>query len=246
MKIWINVVSFAGCLSLVIATCGSLPSVAASINVMNHSFEEPDASGPGFVVGVPTGWTSSSGGTSGEFVELISSVGFSGGDAAQYAGADSAGNDDLYQDLGVSFQPNTTYTVDVATAHRSGFNHDRLEWGLYSSAAIGTALGTPGFADIQGVWTGSGNPDADDNFDALRDGATLAAIGTGALGAAYSFTTGSVAPAGNVVVYVRQIGTGARVNYDDVRVDATPIPEPSTIALVLSIGLFSGLRPTKQ
>jgi hypothetical protein len=174
------------------------------------------------------------------FVETSASVGFSGGDAVQYAGLadDSSPGGYIYQDLGVSFAPLTKYTIDIASAHRSGFNHATLQFGLFSSDAIGTDVGTAGFADIQGVWTGSGNPDADDQFNQLRDASVLQTIGSGALGHVYEYTTGLVPPTGNIVVFIRHQNNGGRINVDNVRLDATLIPEPSGMLLLASCGLI--------
>lgn len=199
---------------------------ADPLAVANFSFEDPDAAGS-YVVGLPTDWLDN--GASGPFVEDCGAVGFSGCDGAQYGGLDGG---EIYQDLGVPFAPYTKYTVDVATAHRSGFTHGTLEFGLYDSGAIGTELATAGFADIQGVWSGSGNPDGDDMFNVMRDASALAAIGSGALGQPFTFTTGATAPGGNVAVFLRSPG-GARVDFENVRVDATEIPEPATGALVV-------------
>lgn len=197
-------------------SCFLAPAYSASLPVVNHSFEEPEAGGA-FVVGVPDGWTSSLGDAGTVFVESSSSVGFTGGDLLQYGGSDSGY---IYQDLGVVFEPNKTYTVELATAHRGGLAHAQVEWGLFTSNSIGVDLGTAGFADLNGVWSGSFNPDADNVFNTLRDGATLATIGGGSLGRQYQFSTGSNVPSGNVVIFIRnQSSVIKRVNYDNVRVD---------------------------
>ncbi len=217
----------AACLTLVLGLIGS--AAAVSIPVANYSFEDPTIPAPPadqYIVGLPTSWSDL--GSDGPFVETNAALGFSGGDAAQYAGMNGG---TIYQDLGVAFAPNTIYSVEVATAHRSSFTNGTLEFGLFSSSSLGTDLGTPGFADIQGVWPGSGNPDGDEMYNQFRDSAVLATIGSGALGQPYSFTTGAVAPSGNAVVFLRQAG-GSRVNFDNVRVTAVPVPEPGCIAFV--------------
>lgn len=205
---------------------------ATPIPISNSSFEVPDAAGS-FIVGVPDDWTGSPG-LADAFVEAHAAVGFSGGDGAQYAGMDSGGAY-IYQDLGVAFAANTNYAIDLAGVHRSGFTHGTVEFGLFSSDAIGTDLGTAGFMDLQGVWTGSGNPDGDDMFNVLRDASALQAIGSGALGAPYSYATGGAAPTGNVVVFIRN-SAGNRVNFDNVRLDASPVPEPATVLLLAASG----------
>lgn len=226
---------FAGAIAL--ALLGAIAAQAASIPVVNYSFEEPTIPGdPAYIDGLPTDWSSLD--ADGPFVELLSALGFTGGDGAQYAGLNGGG---IYQDLGVAFAPNTRYSVDVATAHRGNFTNGYFEFGLFSSAAIGTDVGAPGFADIQGVWPGSGNPDGDEVYNTMRDASVLATIGSGALGQPYSFTTGSVVPSGNLVVFLRQAG-GFRVNFDNVRVTAVPVPEPGCLVIacgaLLVLSLF--------
>ena len=133
--------------------------------------------------------------------------------------------------MGIPFSENTQYTMDLAGAHRAGFPHGTMEFGLWSSDAIGTDVGTPGFMDLQGVWTGSGNPDGDDMFNVLRDASAVQALGSGALGAVYSYASGGSVPSGNVVVFIRDT-TGNRINFDNVRLDATAIPERATVLLL--------------
>jgi hypothetical protein len=173
-------------------------------------------------------------GLSNAFVEANAAVGFSGGDGTQYAGLDSV-DTYIYQDLAIPFVPNTRYTIDLAGAHRSGFTHGTMEFGLWSSDAIDTDVGTPGFMDLQGVWSGSGNPDGDDVYNVLRDASFVQSIGSGALGNVYSYTTGSSVPTGNLVVFIRDT-SGLRINFDNVRLDATAIPEPATVFLLAGCG----------
>ncbi len=226
----------AGAAVLIGLGMASASAVAASIPVFNHSFEDPDVGGS-FAAGVPTGWTDASSGN--PFIENSAAVGFTGGEGLQYFGFEGG---EVHQDLGVAFAPNTTYTVDVASAHRETFTHSTLEFGLYDSNAIGVDLATPGFADIQGVWDGSGNPDGDNLWNTLRDASVLAAIGSGALGDVYTFTTGPVVPSGNVAVFLRVLGdSGNRVNVDNVRVTANALPEPSGAMIAVAASLVTTL-----
>ena len=210
--------------SLVLAACvGSVEAV--SIPILNHSFESPDAMG-GFINGVPTSWTGFA--TDGDLYTWVEAhaainMGVTGGDLAQHGGMEEAGGY-IYQDLGVPFQANKTYRIDLASYHRAGTGHASVQFGLFSSSAVGTDIGTPGFMDIQGVWGGSGNPDADDMFDTLRDASILQKIdnnhdGIEALGRVYSFDTGPSPPAGNMVVFIRHQGNGTRIQYDNIRLD---------------------------
>lgn len=210
--------------SLVIANFAARVD-AISIPILNNSFESPSVPGT-YLVGPPTDWQVSAG-LADEFVEDIAAVGMTGGDGTQYAGMDTAGGY-IYQDLGVPFQANKTYRIDLASAHRDGFSHNTVQFGLFSSNAIGTDLGTAGFMDIQGVWSGSGNPDGDNMFSVFREASDLQKIDTNhdgieSLGHVYKFTTGPTPPTGNVVVYIRDTGD-LRINFDNVRLDAsTPV-----------------------
>lgn len=208
-------------------------AAAVSIPIANHSFESPDVMGA-WQNGLPDNWLAS-GGLSNRWVENNASVGFSGGDGVQHVGLDTDGGY-IYQDLGVAFAANTKYTIDLASAHRDGYTHGLVEFGLFSSDAIGTDVGTPGFMDIQGVWNGSGNPSGDNVWNTLRDASLLNTIGTGSLGKVYTHTTGDVAPAGNLVVFIRDVN-GGRETVDNIRLDATAVPEPTaTMFVVLAIG----------
>ena len=210
---------------------------AVSIPVANASFESPDAMGS-YIDGLPTSWLAVEADPDLDplplytWVESNTAVGFSGGDAAQHSGIGESGY--LYQDLGIPFTPLTRYTIDLASAHRGGFNHAALQFGLFSSDALGTDIGTPGFADIQGVWPGRvpPNPDADEQYNQLRDASVLQTIGSGALGHVYEHTTGLVPPSGNLVVFIRHQGDGDRVTFDNIRLDATVVPEPATMLLL--------------
>lgn len=195
---------------------------AISIPILNYSFESPDAAG-GFMDGVPTGWTGVAGdGDLYTWVENNASITFTGGDGVQHGGIEES-DGYIYQDLGVPFQANKTYRLNLASAHRAGTTHGTVQFGLFSSSALGTDIGTPGFMDLQGVWDGSGNPDADNQFNQLRDASDLQKIdingdGLETLGRAYKFDTGSTPAPGNIVVFIRHVG-GGRIQYDNIRLD---------------------------
>jgi hypothetical protein len=203
-----------------------------SIPIDNPSFELPTIppGGQTWNDGPITDWTSSPAGLA-TFVETNASVGFTGGDAAQHGGFSDANSPDgyIYQDMGVPFQANMTYRVDIAGAHRSGFNHATMQFGVFSSNAIGATLGTPGFIDLQGIWTGRvpPNPDADDMFNTLRDASLLNTLdvngdGIGSLGRRSRFDAGDTPPTGNVVVFIRHPGDGDRITFDNIRLDESP------------------------
>lgn len=195
----------------------SLPTVA----VTNPSFELPDATGT-YLTQVPTGWTIADAPETDEiFVENLASVGITGGEGAQYAGLQQIGNF-IHQDTGVPFSPNTTYLIDLAGGYRNGYPTGVVEFGLYSSDAIGTPVaGYPGRMDLNGVRLESGNPDADGVINKLRDASALTTIGSGSLARPYVLVTGSTPPAGNLVAYIRH-ASGFRVIFDHIRILAVP------------------------
>lgn len=191
----------------------NVPTVA----VNNPSFELPDVAGT-FLNGVPTGWSIANGPNADDaFVENLISIGVKGGEGAQYAGIQEIGAY-LYQDTGVAFSPNTTYLIDLGGGYRNGYPTGVVEFGFFSSNAIGTAIpGYSGRIDENGALTASGNPDADNVINRLRDASALATIGTGSLARPASLVTGSTPPAGNLVVFIRH-ATGPRVMFDNVRI----------------------------
>jgi hypothetical protein len=216
------------------------------VPVANHGFELPATAT--YIQGVPDLWTKVNGAALDDtFVENTASVGMSGGEGMQFAGLDE-NSVSLHQDTGVPFSPNTTYLVDLAGGYRAGFGTSRVEFGLYSSNSVGTTLGYPGWMDLNGVITTSGNPDADGVYNKLRDASSLATIGSGALGRVYSLVTGATPPAGNIVVFIRQAG-GGRELVDNVRIFAVPnstdaddddLPDAWELANLLDPGSATG------
>jgi hypothetical protein len=214
---------------------------AISIPIPNFSFEMPDAAG-GFMNGVPTSWTGvAQDGNLFSWVENNSSIGFTGGDGAQHGGIEE-GDGYIYQDLGVPFQANKTYRLNLASAHRAGWTNGTIQFGLFSSNAVGTNIGTPGFMDAHGVWSGSGNPDADNQFNQLRDASALQKIdlngdGLESLGHIYKFDAGSTPPTGNIVVFIRQHGSVGRIQFDNVRLDEVPTVQKGDVDLDSDVDL---------
>ena len=203
---------------------GTDPTDSASknptVDLQNPSFELPDAVGT-FLNQVPDQWSYSDPEVNEVFVENLGSIGQTGGEGLQYAGIQNIGSY-LYQNAAVAFQPDTTYIVDLAGGVRGGFGTGIVEFGLFSSDEIGTPVGGyPGQMDLDGIREASGNPDADNALNRLRDATSLATIGSGSLGRPYVLVTGSTAPTGNLVVYIRHV-SGMRVMFDNIRIIAIP------------------------
>ena len=162
------------------------------------------------------------------FIEDIADIGSTAGPGGgvSYLGIRNGGY--VYQDLGVPWEANTTYTVDVQ-AGRRGTANNVGDFGLWDSGSLGgDALGTAGSVT-------NGNFVISDQFFPIS---TL----TAAEGSVSTLTTGDAVPAGNVVVFLRA-ETG-NLPYDSVSVDASPVPEPSGLALLcpLMLGLAFATR----
>ncbi len=123
----------------------------AAIPVNNASFEDNVLGGNAWADAIPNGWFSEGNvaGTPGApttdpnfnntFLELSSAIGATGGDGPNNLGVRTNGF--IYQDLGVLFQPNTTYTVDIMVNRRGAANNVGY-FGIADSTA--SLLGTPG------------------------------------------------------------------------------------------------------
>ncbi|WP_367874153.1 hypothetical protein [Luteolibacter sp. Populi] len=195
-------------------------SVQTQVAVTNPSFELPATAT--FQQGVPDNWTLvNAPALADSFVENIASIGMTGGAGTQLLGLEEI-NGYIQQDTGVPFAANTTYLVDLAGGVRAGYATGIVEFGLFSSTAIGTDLPViPGKMNLNSILPASGSPDADNVINKLRDASVVSTIGFGTLGQAYALVTGSTPPAGNIVAFVRH-KTGGRVLIDNLRIIAVP------------------------
>jgi uncharacterized YccA/Bax inhibitor family protein len=84
----------------------------------------------------------------------------------------------------------------------------------------------------------SNDPFATAAFSQVVDTATIATLGGTFSDMTLVFNTGAVAPTGNIRLFVKEI-SGVRIHVDNFRLDATPVPEPSSAAvLTLGAGLL--------
>lgn len=187
---------------------------AASVTVANHSFETPD--GGGDWNNDPTSWTEL--GSSDSFNEKGSAIGLStteldgtfwGGMNANIGTQNFGGltvEDVIWQDLGTAFAANTTYTIDISQGDRSGASGNLIV-GLFSGTAGASAT-------IEGSGSFS--------YGDLAAGQSTQRQ--------LQFTTGGTAPTGNVQLFIAL--DSDKGYFDNVRVDATAVPEPSFTALL--------------
>lgn len=225
-----------------LAAALTLPAAAQSLPVLNPGFEA-EATPPGaFLVGVPSGWAlydpggivDQASGAVGRIRPLPGTEYFPGGtpEGDQAALVFLAGPVDheagLEQVLAAALQPLTRYTLSVAVGN----------------IASGTSL--PGSSDGGGLFYDlSGFPGYRIE---LRAGGLLLASESGGVAppegefraTALNFETGAAHPALGQALAIRLVnldGPGIEVDFDDVHLAASPVPEPATLLLWLAGGL---------
>ncbi len=233
MRTILSTFAAAAALCVVVTT-----SRAASIAVQNYNFSSPlvTANGGYYQAGTPTGWSET--GFGDEYFENAANGGFASGTPGnlsniqpglsgpnyQYIAADGQGT--VYQNLGVAFQPYTTYTVDISGGHRSGFDGNMTTFGLVSSNTTITGTGPSTLLATAGSI----------NEGALATGTFNWASAIGSPDAqTFTFTTGVVAPSGDLEVYINSTGTG-RLELGGVEVTAVQLPEPASLVALVGLG----------
>jgi hypothetical protein len=232
-KVFTKLLSFAGgdklgLLKIAIASSCLIivPQVqvkAASITVLNPSFESPTATSPdglGFysinditdwVIGVVPGQDA---GVSNPGASLPSNIYYNGApvpDGVQVAYSNGA---TISQVLSAVLQPNTQYTLGAYVGRR-------------------LVIGFQGYA-IQ-LW--AGNTLLASNNSPTPDLGTFVPV-------TVNYTSGSSGPIGEQLE-IRLLSSGVQANFDKITLNASPIPEPSAILGLLGFGLL-GLVSTLQ
>lgn len=136
----------------------------------------------------------------------------------------------IWQDTGVALQPNTTYTLTIAAGRRGG------QTGGVNSSTYAILAGIAGLGTLA------------DTAAVIADTVTLASGSFDAAGIATDltfvdapdlvFTTGAVVPSENVVVLLGDNSPVGRSHFDNIRLDATAIPEVSTSLFGALAALF--------
>lgn len=137
----------------------------------------------------------------------------------------------IWQDTGVALAPNTTYTLTIAAGNRGG-QTGSVNVTTYALLAGANTLGVANFADTAAVIADTGLTLASGSIDANT-------IGAGGFADAPSlvFTTGATVPAENVVILLGDSSPSGRSHFDNIRLDATAIPEVSSSLLGALAGL---------
>ena len=200
---------------LLIGVFGALTglSQAASVTIQNPGFEAPDltAGGPTWSndLGTGGGWLNQDNSTNSNqsFIEAIG--GFSA-DGAQHIGMESAWG--VGQDTGIVFQANTRYTLTVAVGNR---NANFSPVGNISQYGLVDGIGGIHSSDFVDASTLPGS--------AFVDAPALV----------FDVSAGSPLIGEPVIIGLASAGAG-RAHFDNIRLDASTIPEPTT-------GLLAGL-----
>jgi hypothetical protein len=217
--------------ALALAMAGVAGLHAAPITVNNFSFENPKLGSGGWTNNIldPTlgaadpQWTGRDGNNDGDtFVEYIGGFRSEGN---QHLGMQN--NYYVFQNLGVPYQPNTTYKLTVGVGYRNA-----NQSGTLSTTWIGlTALDEP--PSDTNVLPGTNTNDQLANDPLLT--ATSTSVDSVALNNATAatftdvttqYTTGATPPVGNIVVFLGDDADGVRSHFDNVRLEAVSALDP--------------------
>jgi hypothetical protein len=191
--------------ALTLLCMAASPAMSEMIEVKNPSFESPALSPGGWGYDVDD-WITPPPADQDAFIEYIN--GFAA-DGNQHLGMENG--IEVWQMLSVAAQPQTVYTLTVAVGNRN------LGWNpAGSEARYGLFAGGP----AQGL-----SLLGDDYFDASTIAESSFADQT------LVVTTGDVVPSGRLFISLQSTGPVGRAHFDNVRLSAVPVPEPTALAL---------------
>lgn len=206
---------------------------AASIVVNDASFENNaggDLTSGGWSNDLSPDWQERDGAANGNsFEEFIPSF---SSDGTDHIGMNAGYY--IWQDTGVALQPNTTYTLTIGAGRRTSGQTSVDNATVYALLAGTTNLGAASYANTAAVIADNALTLASASFNAGSLATDLTFVDAPDL----VFTTGATVPAENVVILLGDNSPGARSHFDNIRLDATPIPEVSTSLFGLLGALF--------
>lgn len=179
---------------------------AAIVTVPGFSFEDPATAT--YQNNFVTGWAFPSTGLAG--VQNTGSVAMGGTTGSQYGYLNASGV--LYSAASLlTIAGNMTYTLTVDVANRSGFAGTAAEMALYA--------GSPGAGGAVAVTTGNFNEAVDSTFRQYQ--------------LAWNVLPGNTNIGNDLYIWLGNNSPApGQFEFDNVRLDATEIPEPSALALV--------------
>ena len=204
---------------------------AAPIEVKNFSFENPKLGSGGWtnnIVDPNLGpedpqWNGRDGNNNGNtFIEYIGGFKSEGN---QHIGM--ANGYFVFQNLGIPYQPNTTYKLTVGVGYRNAGQS-----GSKSTSWIGlTALDEPPSEGNALIGTNTNDQVAQDPVLAENAKSVDSVALNGATQLRFTdvtteYTTGPVPPAGNIVVFLGDDADGVRSHFDNVRLEAVSALDP--------------------
>ncbi len=214
------------------ALCLTLPGrlTAAPIEVNNHSFETPALGAGGWTNDLPptTGpddpqWQDPPNPVTGNrFIEFIGGF-FSEGN--QHIGA--AAGHYIFQNLGIPFEPNTTYTLTVGVGYRNP-NQSGAE--SFSVIGLTSIQGAPDAANLLTGATTQAQLTADPLLAEASTSVDSVALNNAQIhtytDVQVEYTTDDSPPSGNIVIFLGDDDGGVRSHFDNVRLEAVTALDP--------------------
>jgi hypothetical protein len=204
----------------------ALPALATSVFITNANFDDQVLGSNTYALGVQS-WPGGTGGNNGAPVTSDQTTTFpvaseppGGGPNFAILGDFNGGDGYIFQTLATAWAANTTYTLSFYVGHGVGLTYEgylvTLDAGSTSAATAGTTLLASDNTGISGIGAG----------DWAQDTLT--------------YTTGSVAPTGDITIELGLTPAGGGVGYDLITLNAvtntTSTPEPGAW-MMAAVGL---------